>query len=100
MALNKFVVNLVGYGGSALVYLAFYLSHLRAGENEATALNPFYLMFLCVLYVTHFLKRVLECIFVHIWSDDTVPSFEGLGEWIYYLGFSAWIAHSVHNGQR
>jgi very-long-chain enoyl-CoA reductase len=48
-----------------------------------------------VLWSCHFSRRIVECLWVHRYADRRVPLSDAIGEYLYYWGFGAWIAHSM-----
>src|SRR5687767_6457419 len=94
--LNKLLVNVAGYGGAALSYSCYFFLQARRDLPEHE-LHHYHLVLLLILWDLHFLKRVLEVLFVHKWTENSVAMGEGLGEWAYYWGFANWVGWSVHN---
>lgn len=76
--LPKQLVNQLGYGGCAVIYTALWFFQAR----KATDSHARRLVWLLVMWDTHFIKRCLECLFVHKWSDHRNELFMGLGEWV------------------
>jgi very-long-chain enoyl-CoA reductase len=44
------------------------------------------------LWTIHFLRRTLESAFIHVYARPLVPVADVVGEYVYYWGFSFWIA--------
>src|SRR3989338_4204779 len=82
----KLLVNLVGYGGTCVIYAVLYSAEGGKGWEQKAAF---------LLWSVHFIKRCLECVWVHKWSEESlkVPWLMAIGEWIYYLGFALWIGY-------
>lgn len=77
--LPKQLVNQLGYGGCAIIYTVFWYTRGR-GSSDAEARR---LLVLLIMFDAHFVKRCLECLFVHKWSQTKNELFMGLGEWLY-----------------
>jgi hypothetical protein len=102
--LSPRVHNAVSYAGAALAFSAavaalrdsgrcagvFPIDHQRA---SAPLLQPCELAVVC--WMLHFVRRTAESVWLHRYSQPTVPIFDTVTEYLYYWGFAAWIAHAV-----
>jgi len=43
----------------------------------------------------HFLRRIVECLFVHRYAERKVPTLDAFSEYLYYWGFGAWNAWAL-----
>jgi len=88
-------VFLVEYFGPLFVYLLFYSGQetIYHSTTPHTLLQKVAL----VLWIGHFLKRELETLFVHRFSNATMPVFNIAKNSGYYWGFAAAVAYFVNH---
>ncbi|XP_016886940.1 very-long-chain enoyl-CoA reductase isoform X2 [Cynoglossus semilaevis] len=92
-------VFLAEYIGPLLTYLLFYFrvpytySHsyvLTSSPHPAVTRA-------CVCHSFHYMKRLMETIFVHRFSHGTMPLRKIVRNCAYYWGFSAWLAYYINH---
>lgn len=111
MKLNSKVHNLVSYGGAFFLYTALIWSEYdkffpaneailgskqsqqQSGEDLAHFETKL-AFFIASLWLAHFLKRILEVLFVHQFGKATDLIADALPEYLYYWLFCIWIFYS------
>jgi len=90
-------VFLTEYFGPFMLYPLFYF--FRAAIYGSLAATPVHPVQTVALYAWsfHYLKRLLETIFVHRFSHDTMPIFNLVKNCSYYWGFAAFVAYFVNH---
>ncbi|CAF1555701.1 unnamed protein product, partial [Didymodactylos carnosus] len=83
------LTRVISYGGAIVIYDTISILY---GSRET--INYYVLLFF--LWNVHFLKRLIESIFVHKFRQQNTPIFEAIGEFIYYYLFAFWITYSIH----
>jgi hypothetical protein len=80
-ALRKIAVNLVGYLGAAIAYDILYivLASPSTSSTSEDINSQWHMRALLIAWNCHFIKRALECIFVHKWRDSHVPFLDSIG---------------------
>lgn len=92
-------VFLAEYIGPIFVYLIFYISNSCSWiypDNDGSAHNDVQIL-ACICYVGHYVKRVLETIFIHRFSKATMPIGNLVKNCTYYWGFSALISYFTNH---
>jgi len=89
-------VFLTEYAGPIFVYLLFYLQPSIIYGSNSEPKHP-YVHMLCVCFVFHYVKRLLETQFVHRFSNGTMPIQNIFKNSIYYWGFTATIAYFINH---
>ncbi|XP_035386800.1 very-long-chain enoyl-CoA reductase isoform X1 [Electrophorus electricus] len=87
------------YAGPLLIYLLFYfrLPHIYA-HKYAFSTSPHPVVSLaCACHTFHYIKRLVETIFVHRFSHGTMPLKTIIRNCVYYWGFSAWLAYYINH---
>jgi len=91
-------VFLCEYAGPLLVYLWFYTRPwLAYGEEAASQPMAQVVHIAAGCWSLHYAKRLLETIFVHRFSNATMPIFNLLKNCSYYWGFAGYIAYHVNH---
>ncbi|XP_061569382.1 very-long-chain enoyl-CoA reductase [Cololabis saira] len=87
------------YIGSLLVYLLFYFRvPCIYSHRDAFTSSPHPVVTLaCVCHTFHYMKRLIETIFVHRFSHGTMPLRTIVKNCAYYWGFSAWLAYYINH---
>uniref|UniRef100_A0A8C5HB81 Very-long-chain enoyl-CoA reductase n=1 Tax=Gouania willdenowi TaxID=441366 RepID=A0A8C5HB81_GOUWI len=85
--------------GPLLVYLLFYFRVPHIYEHRyAFSSSPYPVVRLaCVCHSFHYLKRLLETVFVHHFSHGTLALRTIVKNCVYYWGFSAWLAYYINH---
>ncbi|XP_076826561.1 very-long-chain enoyl-CoA reductase isoform X2 [Brachyhypopomus gauderio] len=87
------------YVGPLLIYLLFYfrLPHIYA-HKYAFSVSPHPVVRLaCACHSFHYIKRLVETVFVHRFSHGTMPLRKIIRNCVYYWGFSAWLAYYINH---
>ena len=98
------VVFLAEYAGPMLCYLPFYFFRSEiygdALGMKGAAKPLLQVQFLAmVVHTVHYLKRILETIFVHQFSHATMPIFNLFKNCSYYWGFAAFMSYFINHPQ-
>jgi len=90
-------VFLSEYAGPLLVYLMFYLrpSLIYGDTNKAEVSQATHVA--AAAWSFHYIKRLLETIFVHRFSNATMPLGNLFKNCSYYWGFAAYIAYHINH---
>ncbi|XP_042185094.1 very-long-chain enoyl-CoA reductase isoform X2 [Oncorhynchus tshawytscha] len=85
--------------GPLFIYLFFYLHLLNIYEQKDDyTSNPCSVVTLaCVCHCFHYFRRLLETVFIHRFSDGTLPLQIIMRNCLYYWGFSAWLAYYINH---
>lgn len=93
------ILNVLEYSGALLIYLLFLplniepnLSINKGKTWQMTSSQQI----AAFLWVSHYVKRIAESIFIHNHGSHTVPTFSLVKECVYYWGFGALIGYSVN----
>lgn len=91
-------VFLCEYAGPLLVYLWFYTRPwLAYGEDAASQPMAQVVHIAAGCWSFHYAKRILETMFVHRFSNVTMPVFNLFKNCGYYWGFAGYIAYHVNH---
>ena len=98
------VVFLAEYAGPMLCYLPFYFFRTEIYGDllgmKGAAKPLLQVQFLAmVVHTVHYLKRILETIFVHQFSHATMPIFNLFKNCSYYWGFAAFMSYFINHPQ-
>jgi very-long-chain enoyl-CoA reductase len=95
------VVFLAEYAGPMLCYLPFYFfrSAIYASTKKYPATAPMLQVqtLAMVFHTAHYLKRILETLFVHHFSHATMPIFNLYRNCAYYWGFAAIMSYFINH---
>lgn len=90
-------VFLTEYAGPLIIYVIFYLRPAFIyGPRPSTKYHDV-VHYACGAWVFHYAKRLLETIFVHRFSNATMPIANIFKNSIYYWGFAAYIAYYINH---
>jgi len=90
-------VFVVEYVGPLVVYLLFYMRpSFIYGAQKLSTYNPV-VHVAAACWSFHYIKRVLETIFVHRFSHQTMPLRNLFKNCSYYWGFAAFVAYFVNH---
>uniref|UniRef100_A0AAV2L2M8 Very-long-chain enoyl-CoA reductase n=1 Tax=Knipowitschia caucasica TaxID=637954 RepID=A0AAV2L2M8_KNICA len=93
------MVFLAEYLGPLLTYLLFYFRvPYIYSQGFAFTSSPHPVVTLaCACHTCHYIKRLVETIFVHRFSHGTMPLRTIVWNCAYYWGFSAWLAYYINH---
>ncbi|MFT7808251.1 very-long-chain enoyl-CoA reductase-like isoform X1 [Arapaima gigas] len=92
-------VFLAEYMGPLFIYLLFYfrLPYIYNPKYTFTS-SPYPVVPLaCLCHSLHYIKRLIETIFVHRFSHSTMPLRSMMKNCLYYWGFAAWLAYYINH---
>ncbi|XP_053858287.1 very-long-chain enoyl-CoA reductase isoform X2 [Vidua macroura] len=92
-------VFLTEYAGPLLIYLLFYfrVPFLYGPRYDFTASRHRVVHLACCCHSFHYVKRLLETLFVHRFSHGTMPLRNIFKNCTYYWGFAAWMAYYINH---
>lgn len=92
-------VFLCEYAGPLFCYLITYVRpSLIYGNSLAAQLEPHYVVKVAALcWSFHYIKRILETIFVHRFSHSTMPLLNLFKNCSYYWGFAFYVGYYIHH---
>ncbi|XP_058257482.1 very-long-chain enoyl-CoA reductase isoform X5 [Hemibagrus wyckioides] len=94
------MVFLSEYVGPLLIYLLFYfrLPYIYTHTHILTPPGPHPVVSLaCVCHSLHYIKRLMETVFVHRFTHGTLPVGVIIRNCVYYWGFAAWLAYYINH---
>ncbi|XP_072275961.1 very-long-chain enoyl-CoA reductase-like isoform X2 [Pyxicephalus adspersus] len=93
------MVFLTEYAGPLFVYLLFYFRMpFFYGLDKAFTSSPHFVVHLaCCCHSFHYIKRLIETIFVHRFTHGTMPLKSIVKNCFYYWGFAAWLAYYINH---
>ncbi|XP_024136204.1 very-long-chain enoyl-CoA reductase [Oryzias melastigma] len=85
--------------GPLLIYLLFYfrVPYIYSDSYAFTSSPHKVVTTACVCHTFHYLKRLIETIFVHRFSHGSMPLRTIVKNCLYYWGFSAWLAYYINH---
>ncbi|GCC30991.1 hypothetical protein chiPu_0009445 [Chiloscyllium punctatum] len=92
-------VFLTEYAGPLFIYLLFYsrLPFIYEEKDEFTT-SPHTVVHLAgFCHSFHYVKRLIETLFVHRFSHGTMPLRNTVKNCFYYWGFTAWLAYFINH---
>uniref|UniRef100_A0A4W4G332 Steroid 5-alpha reductase C-terminal domain-containing protein n=1 Tax=Electrophorus electricus TaxID=8005 RepID=A0A4W4G332_ELEEL len=92
-------VFLVECIGPLLIYLMFYfrLPFIYSPKYEFTTSKHWVVHIACLCHSFHYVKRILETLFVHRFSHATMPLRNIFKNCLYYWCFAAWMAYYINH---
>uniref|UniRef100_A0A8C2Y8Z8 Very-long-chain enoyl-CoA reductase-like n=1 Tax=Coturnix japonica TaxID=93934 RepID=A0A8C2Y8Z8_COTJA len=92
-------VFLIEYTGPLFIYFLFYFRMpFVYGLDERFTSSPHPVVNLaCICHSFHYIKRLIETIFVHRFSHGTMPLRNIVKNCLYYWGFAAWLAYYINH---
>ncbi|XP_068808499.1 very-long-chain enoyl-CoA reductase isoform X3 [Struthio camelus] len=93
------MVFLIEYTGPLFIYFLFYFRMpFVYGLDERFTSSPHPVVNLaCICHSFHYIKRLIETIFVHRFSHGTMPLRNIVKNCLYYWGFAAWLAYYINH---
>ncbi|XP_062235418.1 very-long-chain enoyl-CoA reductase isoform X1 [Platichthys flesus] len=93
------MVFLAEYIGPLLTYLLFYfrVPYIYSHSYAFTSSPHTVVTRACACHTFHYMKRLIETIFVHRFSHGTMPLRIIVRNCAYYWGFSAWLAYHINH---
>ncbi|XP_034154526.1 very-long-chain enoyl-CoA reductase isoform X2 [Pangasianodon hypophthalmus] len=92
-------VFLVECVGPLFIYLMFYfrLPFIYAPKYEFTTSKHWVVHIACLCHSFHYVKRILETLFVHRFCHGTMPLRNIFKNCLYYWCFAAWMAYYINH---
>ncbi|XP_004644145.1 trans-2,3-enoyl-CoA reductase-like [Octodon degus] len=96
---NQFPMFLAEYAGPLLIYLLFYLrvSQIYDVKESAGRLRHPVVHLACFCHCIHYIRHILETLFVHKVSADHTPLKNLIKSCALYWGFTSWIAYYINH---
>ncbi|XP_014037273.1 very-long-chain enoyl-CoA reductase isoform X2 [Salmo salar] len=93
------MVFLAEYIGPLFIYLLFYfrVPHIYSQQDAFTSSSNSVVTLACACHTCHYIKRLIETIFVHRFSHGTMPLRTIIRNCVYYWTFSAWLAFYINH---
>ncbi|XP_078506455.1 very-long-chain enoyl-CoA reductase-like [Lissotriton helveticus] len=93
------MVFLSEYAGPLFIYYFFYFRlPFVYGQEHAFTSSPHSVVNLsCVCHSLHYVKRLIETVFIHRFSHGTMQLRRMLKNCLYYWGFAAWLAYYINH---
>uniref|UniRef100_A0A8D2JIE8 Trans-2,3-enoyl-CoA reductase-like n=1 Tax=Varanus komodoensis TaxID=61221 RepID=A0A8D2JIE8_VARKO len=94
-------VFLTEYTGPLLIYLLFYLrfSSIYDAKESARSLRHPVVHLACICHCLHYIRHLLETLFVHKISEGHTPLKNMIKGCTFYWGFTSWIAYYINHPQ-
>jgi len=91
-------VFVMEYFGPLMIYLIFYLRPVCIyGEGAKREPTHTVVKLACACWTAHYLKRILETLYVHRFSHGTMPLMNLFKNCGYYWGFTAFVAYFMNH---
>ncbi|XP_069089267.1 very-long-chain enoyl-CoA reductase-like [Pleurodeles waltl] len=87
------------YAGPLFIYYFFYfrLPFVYGQEHTFTSSPHPVVNLACVCHSLHYVKRLIETVFIHRFSHGTMQLRRMLKNCLYYWGFAAWLAYYINH---
>lgn len=89
-------VFLTEYAGPLFIYLIFYFRPAFIYGTKAAKMHEVQHI-ACACWVFHYAKRLFETVFIHRFSNATMPIMNIFKNSFYYWGFAAWVAYYINH---
>uniref|UniRef100_A0A6I8RIZ8 Trans-2,3-enoyl-CoA reductase n=1 Tax=Xenopus tropicalis TaxID=8364 RepID=A0A6I8RIZ8_XENTR len=92
-------VFLTEYAGPLVIYLLFYfrVPFIYGPKYDFITSRHSVVHLACICHSFHYIKRLLETLFVHRFSHGTMPFRNIFKNCMYYWGFAAWMAYYINH---
>ncbi|XP_066449320.1 very-long-chain enoyl-CoA reductase isoform X1 [Eleutherodactylus coqui] len=92
-------VFLTEYAGPLVIYLLFYfrVPFIYGPKYDFITSRHSVVHLACICHSFHYIKRLLETLFVHRFSHGTMPLRNIFKNCMYYWGFAAWMAYYINH---
>ncbi|XP_063305299.1 very-long-chain enoyl-CoA reductase isoform X1 [Pelobates fuscus] len=92
-------VFLTEYAGPLIIYLLFYfrVPFIYGPKYDFITSRHSVVHLACICHSFHYVKRILETLFVHRFSHGTMPLRNIFKNCMYYWGFAAWMAYYINH---
>ncbi|KAF7689275.1 hypothetical protein HF521_012628 [Silurus meridionalis] len=92
-------VFLTEYAGPLIIYLMFYfrVPFIYQPKYDFSTSKHWVVHLACMCHSFHYVKRLLETLFVHRFSHGTMPLRNIFKNCTYYWGFAAWMAYYINH---
>ncbi|KAJ8382924.1 hypothetical protein SKAU_G00037020 [Synaphobranchus kaupii] len=90
-------VFLSQYFGPLLIYLLFYLRLSNVYDDNGKSRRPLVVHLACFCHSLHYVKHLLETLFVHKLCDGYTPLRNLLKGCAFYWGFTAWLGYYINH---
>ncbi|XP_034977871.1 very-long-chain enoyl-CoA reductase-like isoform X1 [Zootoca vivipara] len=93
------MVFLIEYTGPLFIYFAFYfrMPFIYGLDDRFSSSRHPVVNLACICHSFHYIKRLIETIFVHRFSHGTMPLRNIVKNCFYYWGFTAWLAYYINH---
>ncbi|KAM6454757.1 very-long-chain enoyl-CoA reductase-like isoform 3-T3 [Liasis olivaceus] len=93
------MVFLIEYTGPLFIYFVFYfrMPFIYGLDDRFTSSRHPVVNLACICHSFHYIKRLIETIFVHRFSHGTMPLRNIVKNCFYYWGFAAWLAFYINH---
>ncbi|XP_061489732.1 very-long-chain enoyl-CoA reductase-like isoform X7 [Rhineura floridana] len=93
------MVFLIEYTGPLFIYFVFYfrMPFIYGLDDRFTSSQHPVVNLACICHSFHYIKRLIETIFVHRFSHGTMPLRNIVKNCFYYWGFAAWLAYYINH---
>uniref|UniRef100_A0A2I3GKT6 Uncharacterized protein n=1 Tax=Nomascus leucogenys TaxID=61853 RepID=A0A2I3GKT6_NOMLE len=90
---------LTEYGGPLFIYLLFYfrVPFIYGNKYDFTSSRHMVVHLSCICHSLHYVKYLLETLFVHCFSHGTVPLCNIFKNCTYSRGFTGWMAYYINH---
>ncbi|XP_069793079.1 trans-2,3-enoyl-CoA reductase-like [Narcine bancroftii] len=97
--INWTTVFLTEYSGPLLIYLLFYfrLPNLYDMEDTRDCSRPAVVHLACLCHSLHYVKQILETLFLHSFSSKNSTLKNMLWACAFYWGFTIWMAYYINH---
>ncbi|KAJ7332469.1 hypothetical protein JRQ81_014649 [Phrynocephalus forsythii] len=93
------LVFLIEYTGPLFIYFVFYfrMPFIYGLDDRFPSSRHPVVNLACICHSFHYIKRLIETLFVHRFSHGTMPLRNIVKNCFYYWGFAAWLAYYINH---